>query len=293
MRIRHLLAITLFHAFIATGLASAAAPIGKTVGASTTVSASGRTLSTASPLFLNDVLKSNSTGLGQFIFDDGTKLAMGPSASLTIDRSIYKGKSALRAGIQATRGAFRYISGATSGHSVITPYGTIGIRGTAFDFTIRNGKVHILLFRGAVTFCSGGSCKTLKRSCDYLSGGGGSVSDPQPLSQGLGSGLNVGQVFPLAVDQNRLAAPFRQGGKTCLSRAARRNNGTIQGSVPGHKSSLASAGAPAAPGTPDDPPGTPGPTGKSNKGFGNGGEGDDNGPNEAHNPGHGGGKGRN
>src|SRR4029079_18918175 len=119
-------------------------------------------------LFLNDVLRSNATGIGQFVLDDGTKLAMGPSASLTIAKSIYKGKSAQRASIQASKGAFRYISGAFSGHKVATPYGTIGIRGTAFDFTIRNGRVYVLLYRGAVDFCRGGSCKTLNRSCDYL-----------------------------------------------------------------------------------------------------------------------------
>ena len=137
------------------------------------VSASGRTLQKSSPLFLNDVLRSNATGLGQFVFDDGTKLAMGPSASLTVDASIYKGKSARRTGIQASKGAFRFISGALSPKKIATPYGTIGIRGTAFDFTIRNGRVYLLLYRGAVSFCGGGGCKTLARSCDYLVAGGG------------------------------------------------------------------------------------------------------------------------
>src|SRR5262249_22806719 len=128
-------------------------PAHTTVGASTTVSANGRTLQKSSPVFFNDVVKTNATGVGLFVFDDGSKLAVGPSASVLIDKTIYKGKSAERTGIQATKGAFRYISGAFSGHSLATPYGTIGIRGTAFDFTIRNGKVYLLLYRGSVNFC--------------------------------------------------------------------------------------------------------------------------------------------
>lgn len=284
MRSRQHFAITLSLAFIAssTAVAIAAAPIGNTVQTSTTVSANGRTLQKSSPLFLNDVLRSNATGLGQFVFDDGTKLAMGPSASLTIDKSIYKGKSAQRAGIQASKGAFRYISGAFHGRKIATPYGTIGIRGTAFDFTIRNGRVYVLLYRGAVDFCGGGGCKTLKRTCDYIVAGGGKVSSPQALSAGIDSGLNVGQVFPMLVNQSRLASQFRQAGKNCLSRAAQRTNGIRP--APGALSPIGSTSEPPAPG-PDPDPGS---SGKSNKGFGNGAESDDgDSPGESKNPGKG------
>jgi len=270
--------ILLFSTLIASYPASAAAPIGTTVNASATISAGGRILQKSSPLFFNDVVKTNATGLGEFEFDDGTKLAVGPSASVTIDKFIYKGqRTVAQTSIQASKGAFRYISGAFAGHKVATPYGTIGIRGTAFDFTVRNGKVYILLFRGNVSFCSGGSCQTLKRSCDYLVGGGGGVSKPQPLSSGIDAGLNVGQVFPLIVQQRRLTSRFRQG--SCFSRAARRTLETISPTVQA-----------AAPPEPTPPTPTPAPTpspspGHSNSGFGNGEE--NNNTPEANNPGKG------
>jgi hypothetical protein len=269
--------ILLFSTLIANNPASAATPIGTTVNASATVSAGGRTLQKSSPLFFSDVVRTNATGLGEFEFDDGTKLAVGPSASVTIDKFIYKGqRTVAQTSIQASKGAFRYISGAFAGHKVATPYGTIGIRGTAFDFTVRNGKVYILLFRGNVSFCSGGSCQTLKRSCDYLVGGGGGVSKPQPLSSGIDSGLNVGQVFPLIVQQRRLTSRFRQG--SCFSRAARRSLETLSPTV--------QAAAPPGPPPPGPPPsGPPAPAGHSNSGFGNGEEG--NGTPEANNPGKG------
>ena len=273
--------ILLFGTLIASNPAIAAAPIGTTVSASTTVSAGGRVLQKSSPLFFNDVVRTNATGLGQFEFDDGTKLAVGPSASVTIDKFIYKGQRTVgQTSIQASKGAFRYISGAFAGHKVATPYGTIGIRGTAFDFTIRNGKVYILLFRGNVSFCGGGSCKTLKRGCDFLVGGRGGVSNPQPLSSGIDSGLNIGQVFPLLANQQRFTSQFRQG--SCFSRAARRTLETISPKV-----QAAAPPAPPAPPTPSSPPtpSPPSPTGHSNSGFGNGEE--NNNTPEANNPGKG------
>ena len=91
MRSGHRIAFALLYTFIASSPVIAASPIGNTVQASTKVSASGRTLQRSSPVYFNDVLRSNATGLGQFVFDDGTKLAMGPSATVTIDQSIYTG----------------------------------------------------------------------------------------------------------------------------------------------------------------------------------------------------------
>jgi hypothetical protein len=256
MRITSQFALGLFLAALVSSSVTAAPPIGTTVQASTTVSANGRVLQKSSPLYFNDVVRSNATGIGQFVFDDGSKLAMGPSATVSIDKSIYKGKSAQRTGIQASKGAFRYISSAFSGHSLATPYGTIGIRGTAFDFTIRNGRLYVLLFSGAVSV--GG--KTLKRSCDYFVAGGGKVSNPQSLSAGADSGLNVRQAFPLLAYQSRLSSQFRQAGKNCLSRIATRDLRTR--TAPGV----------TAVGSTSEPPGTP--TTGGNKGFGNGNEGD-------------------
>lgn len=296
MRNWRLCGVALFCAALSVTLGPARAgnPIGNTVQAATTVSASGRVLQKSSPVFFNDVVRTNASGLGAFVFDDGARLAVGPSASVTIDKAIYKGgKSIQQASIQASKGAFRYISGAFSGHKINTPYGTIGIRGTAFDFTIRNGRVYILLFRGAVSFCSGGSCKTLKSSCDYLVGGGGKVSDPQALSAGVDKGLNIGEVFPLLVNQSRLNSQFRQGSRNCFSRAALRTTPTPKSVSPTARAKAVAAATPPDTPDPTDPPDTPDPgsppgkSGKSNKGFGNGGEADDGGPNESQNPGKG------
>jgi hypothetical protein len=274
MRIRHQFALGVILAAFAGTPVAAAPPIGTTVQVSTTVSASGRTLQKSSPLFFNDVLRSNATGVGQFVFEDGSKLAMGPSATVTIDKTIVKGKSAQRTGIQASKGAFRYISGAFSGHSLATPYGTIGIRGTAFDFTILNGRVYVVLFRGSVSFCGKGGCQTLKRSCDYLVGGGGKVTNPQALSSGVDRGLKVNQIFPLLANQSRLSSQFRQAGRSCLSRIAQR-------ATRNPAEAARTVGSTSEPGGSEGPPAT---GGRNNNGLGNGGEGSE-GPSETGNPG--------
>ena len=109
-----------------------------------------------------------------------------------------------------------------------------------------------------------------------LSTGGGGVSKPQPLSSGIDSGLNVGQVFPLIVNQRRLTSHFRQG--SCFSRAARRSLETLSPTV--------QAAAPPGPPPPGPPAsGPPAPAGHSNSGFGNGEE--NNNTPEANNPGKG------
>jgi hypothetical protein len=228
-------------------------------------------LTAAAPVFFNDALRSNATGIGQFQFVDGSKLAIGPNAAITIDKFVYKGGNTLqRLGIQAGKGAFRWISGrsASAAYQIITPAGTMGIRGTAFDFTVRGGRTYLVLLQGNVRFCSGSSCKNLRRSCDYVVAGGGSVSDPTHLSQGL-SNSEAQSIFPLLANQGRLASSFRQPGRSCLSKVVKRNE-------------LERVRALA---TPRDNP-APAPSRHPNNGFGNGPETGD-GPSDTSNPGKG------
>jgi hypothetical protein len=115
---------------------SAAERVGKVVSTKPSVSSAGsagkKTLRSSDPVFFMDKLSTNSTGVGEFLFDDGTKLAIGPSASLTVDRFVQKGGSKFsKLGVAAAKGSFRLISGG-SGSSPIrikTPRGTMAVRG--------------------------------------------------------------------------------------------------------------------------------------------------------------------
>jgi hypothetical protein len=77
-------------------------------------------------------VRANASGVGQFQFDDGTKLAVGPNASVVIDKYVLgEGGELKKLTVRATKGTFRFISGKSSpsAYTIVTPAGTMGIRG--------------------------------------------------------------------------------------------------------------------------------------------------------------------
>ena len=196
---------------MATFLVVIAAPapagetIGKVVKATKTVRASGtagtRVLEQNAEIFYLDRISTNATGIEEFQFNDGTKLAIGPGARLVVNEFVFRSKSRFqKLGLSAARGTFRWISGssASSAYKISTPRGTIGIRGTAFDVTIRSGRVYVALITGNAKFCTGSSCRTLKRSCDYIEVKGRNISEPRAISKGFTKRETAGQIFPIS-----------------------------------------------------------------------------------------------
>jgi hypothetical protein len=252
--------------FAAVNGASAGEPIGTVLRAAQTVKASGgqgtRVLSRNDGVFLLDRISSNGTGSGEFLFSDGTKLAVGPGANLVVDEYVFASKSRFRKlGLAAAKGTFRWISGnsASSAYKIKTPYGTMGIRGTAFDVTIRNGRVYIALINGSARFCSGSSCRTLKKSCDFIVADGRKISQPARVSNATTKHETAAQLFPYLANPARLSSRFRVGGGNCLSKLA---------AIGRSKSAIAAAGVPAA--EPEPAPSEEAPTGKCDGNCGNG-----------------------
>lgn len=213
---------------------SASEPIGKVVSAVKTVRASGaagtRVLEQNAPIFQLDRISTNATGTGEFQFNDGTKLAIGPGASLAVNQLVFKSKSRFqKLGLSAARGTFRWISGssASSAYKISTPRGTIGIRGTAFDVTVRGGRVYVALITGNAKFCTGSSCRTLKRSCDYIEVKGGKISEPQAIAKGFTRREAAAQIFPFLANPRSLSSRFRVGGGNCLGKLAVFGEGAI------------------------------------------------------------------
>ncbi len=201
------------------------APVGKVLSAAQTVRASGnsgaRLLTKNADIFFLDRINTNATGVGEFEFTDGTKLAVGPNASLVVDQFIFKNKSTYqKLGLSAAKGTFRWISGhsPSSAYQIRTPLGTMGIRGTAFDVTIRNGRVYVALINGSAQFCNGSSCRTLKRSCDYIVADGRKISEPARVSTASTKHETAAQIFPYLANPQRLSSKFRVGGGNCLGK---------------------------------------------------------------------------
>jgi len=177
---------------IFTGSAAAATPAGKAVGvnpsAQDVVANSTRTLVVGSDVAMGDKIVTGANGQVQLVFNDQTHLVVGPSSALVIESYLLRNdKSVSQFTLDALGGSYRFITG-QSDHSVYTiktPTGTIGVRGTAFDWTTAKpgttgqarsaastpgtflpGTV-VALFRGAVILCDlQKKCVTLNSKCD-------------------------------------------------------------------------------------------------------------------------------
>lgn len=134
------------------GGALAAERVGSTIAAQSTVSGEGavgkRIIATADPIYRDERLRANLTGMGEFQLGDGTKLVLGRNASLVIDRYVLAGGGkAKTVTLKLLSGSARFVTGASDkrAYRILTPQGTMGVRGTAFDLTVKNGKTHLLL----------------------------------------------------------------------------------------------------------------------------------------------------
>ena len=193
--------------------AMAATPIGKVVGAAGSPTASGRPLQPGSGIFENDKLQTGG-GNVQILFVDDTKLVVGPNSVLVIDRFLMRGgNKAQKFSVDALRGTFRFISGssAKSAYDIQTANATIGIRGTAFDFS--TGRETLLaVFEGGVRLCASGRCQSIPEGCGV---GRARSNDVDELS-GRAKGQAL-RALPYITDQESLTQGFRVNTRSCRS----------------------------------------------------------------------------
>lgn len=190
--------------------------VGRAVSATDTVTGqyAGRTdvIATRDPIFQDQRISANRSGLGQFLLLDGAKLVVGPGASIVVDNFVHGGGGAKKILLKATKGAFRFISGNSGSHaySIVTPTATIGIRGTLFDFTVQGGRTYLTLLRGEVRLCGGGQCQTLNKPCDFAVASSNGVTRPQSLASNTVDD-SISARFPLLRSQSKLLSGFRAG----------------------------------------------------------------------------------
>jgi hypothetical protein len=165
------------------GVSVAAAPAGTAVGvnpsATDVVKGGSRTLVVGADVAMGDKIVTGPSGQVQLIFNDDTHLVVGPGSALVIESYLLRSdKSVGSFAVNALGGTFRFITGQSdhSAYTINTPTGTIGVRGTAFDFTVGAGSAKggflpgttVALFRGSVILCTLAhqSCTVLDRRCD-------------------------------------------------------------------------------------------------------------------------------
>ena len=173
-----------------------------------------RTLAQGNPVSSGDVIRTGASGRVQILFPDDTKIVVGPNSSLKIDQTLFRANGTARKfAASAVGGSFRFISGksAKSVYKLATPVATMGIRGTAFDFTVNAGQsTDLLVFDGLVRFCAAGQqCASVPGGCQAVTvERGGAFSQPESAAE---KQALLNRRFPLLSEQSDLQPPFRAG----------------------------------------------------------------------------------
>ena len=86
--------------------------VGEAVRIKTDVTGSTGPIAVKGPVYRDERIRTSSSGLGQFVFTDGTKLAVGWGSSVVIDKFVFDdSRSVKKLTIKAAKGTFRWISG--------------------------------------------------------------------------------------------------------------------------------------------------------------------------------------
>jgi hypothetical protein len=174
--------LSAFVAFVLVGLASAPANAQTRVGEAAVVknqvvrvagSASGQ-INVGDSLLRDETVRTGLDSATRLVMADNTNLSLGPSATITLDRTVFNDEHSYRdIAIRLSNGAFRFVTGDSekAAYKITTGVATIGVRGTILDILnqtlnqrseINVVKTTVVLQEGASQVCAiGGSCAQL------------------------------------------------------------------------------------------------------------------------------------
>jgi hypothetical protein len=96
------------------------------------VGGQSKQLSTGGAVFPDETVRTGTNAVADLVFIDNTNLSVGPTSEVRLDKFVYDPSGSNGAVvIQATRGAFRFVTGSQDKrvYQIKTPFGTLGIRG--------------------------------------------------------------------------------------------------------------------------------------------------------------------
>jgi hypothetical protein len=200
--------------------ASAAQATGTAVGVDPDAEVQGRearTLVVGADVFIGDRVVTDARGLVQILFDDKTKLVVGPRSSLVIeDYLLRENGSAGRLAVNALSGTFRFITGGSpkDRYVINTPTGQIGVRGTAMDLYVTKAATYVLQLHGSTINCSrSGDCEVLSDVCEFGVIGSGEVETLDHVRELEGDDREKSRTwFRFSTSQSALLRQFRVSG---------------------------------------------------------------------------------
>jgi hypothetical protein len=208
--------------------AAFAAPTGTARGvdpdASAARSGGVQVLVVGADIFIGDVVKTGPQGQVQIKFSDNTELVVGPRSSLTIeDYLLRENGSAGKLVVNTLAGTFRFATGNApkDRYLIKTPTGTIGVRGTEFDWANTATGTAAMLYHGAIELCTTGrTCVTLQNVCDVAEYNSSEARVIGHFDNITGDARSVFRsLFRYAVSQLPLLREFRiNGAERCVNR---------------------------------------------------------------------------
>jgi len=181
-------------------------------------------LRVGSDIFIGDRVVTDSRGLVQIRFSDSTKLVVGPNSALLIEDYLLRDDgSGGKFAVNALSGTFRFVTGgaAKDRYLIETPTGTIGVRGTGFDFNSDKNHTSLMLYHGAVVLCNkSNKCVTVDDVCEV---GMADLSEARILGNtnemASAERDQMRGMFPYAENQAPLLGQFRIAqARECLNR---------------------------------------------------------------------------
>lgn len=198
----------------------AAEPVGEAVRIRTSVTGASGPIAVRDAVHRDERISTSRSGLGQFVFRDGSKLAVGAGSSVVVDKFVFDdSKTVQKLTVAAVKGTFRWISGKSkhSAYEIVTPAGTIGVRGTVFDFYVGgDGTTAMVLLSGAAEFCSQGNCQQLTQRCDcVIARRNGSMTDAHRVNRSILTTLGNQKALPFLSGDQRLSPSFGSMSGSC------------------------------------------------------------------------------
>ncbi len=212
--------------FTSNTQAASGTALGVKPAAAAEAEAQSRTLTVGADVFIGDRIVTGPQGQVQILFSDRTELVVGPNSALLLEDYLLRDDQSVgKFAINALSGTFRFSTGraAKDLYEIRTPTGTIGVRGTEFDFNSSTEKLRVMLYGGALDLCNTGkSCVTLSDQCDLGVADTSQsvlVGNTQDFSRQDRDALK-GE-FPYAVAQGSLIGRFRfNHSRECLERSS-------------------------------------------------------------------------
>jgi hypothetical protein len=155
-----ILAALALAALPAMALGSAGTTKGVIPAADAALDGATRQLTVGADIFIGDQVTTGAKGQVEILFDDNTKLVVGPHTSLAIDDYLLRNNGDPgKLVVDVLSGSFRFATGnsAKTRYEINTPTGTIGVRGTWFDGFVTPTVTRILHYEGIVLYKAKGA----------------------------------------------------------------------------------------------------------------------------------------